>query len=66
MARDKAYQEAERRIKVARLERVTELDLRGIGLTELPEAIASLTQLQELDLFNNQLTELPEAIASLT
>ncbi len=45
------------------------LDLRGLKLRELPEAIASLTQLhqlQRLDLSNNQLTELPEAIRSLT
>jgi len=66
MARDEAYQEAERRIEAARQEGATELDLSGIGLTELPETIALLTQLQELDLSDNQLTELPEVIASLT
>jgi Leucine-rich repeat (LRR) protein len=66
MARDEAYQEAEQRIEAARQEGAAELDLSGIGLTELPEAIASLTQLQELYLSNNQLTELPRAIASFT
>ncbi|MEH2023356.1 leucine-rich repeat protein [Nostoc sp.] len=66
MARDKAYQEAEQRIKKARQEGAIELDLSDMKLTEIPEAIASLTQLQELDLDDNQLTELPEAIASLT
>ena len=35
MARDEAYQEAERRIEAARQEGATELNLRGLGLTEL-------------------------------
>lgn len=38
MARDDAYQEAERRIEAARQEGATELDLNDIGLT--PEALA--------------------------
>ncbi len=42
MARDKAYQDAEQRIEAARQEGATELDLSGLGLTELPEAIAFL------------------------
>jgi Leucine-rich repeat (LRR) protein len=67
--------EARRRIEQARrkgartLVDVRTLDLRGLKLRQLPEAIASLTQLhqlQRLDLSNNQLTELPEAIRSLT
>jgi len=66
MARDEAYRSAEQRIEAARQEGATELNLHGMRLTELPEAIASLTQLQTLDLSNNELTELPEAIASLT
>lgn len=66
MARDEAYQEAEQRIEAALQEGATELDLSGLGLTELPEEIASLTQLRSLYLSHNQLTELPEAIASLT
>jgi Leucine-rich repeat (LRR) protein len=55
--------EAQQRIEQARQEGARTLDLSGLKLTELPEAIASLTQLQELYLSNNQLTELPEAIA---
>ncbi|RZM79778.1 leucine-rich repeat domain-containing protein [Leptolyngbya iicbica] len=66
MARDEAYQEAERRIEAARQEGATELDLSGLGLTEVPEAIATLTQLQSLNLSGNQLAELPEVIATLT
>ncbi|MBD1996457.1 leucine-rich repeat domain-containing protein [Leptolyngbya sp. FACHB-541] len=66
MARDEAYREAEQSIEAARQEGATELDLSGMGLTELPEAIASLTLLRSLDLSNNQSMELPEAIASLT
>ncbi|PZO45083.1 MAG: hypothetical protein DCF19_00905 [Pseudanabaena frigida] len=65
MARDKGFLEAERRIEEAWQAGATELDLRGLELTEVPEAIASLNQLQSLNLSNNQLTELPEAIASL-
>jgi hypothetical protein len=51
MTRDEAYQEAEQRIETARQEGATELDLIGMGLTELPAAIASLTQFQTLYLF---------------
>lgn len=42
MARDEAYQEAERRIKAVCQEEATELDLSGIGLAEVSEAIALL------------------------
>ncbi|MEH2250889.1 leucine-rich repeat domain-containing protein [Nostoc sp.] len=66
MARDKAYRQAEQRIKKARREGAIELDLSDMELSEIPEAIASLTQLQTFDLSGNKLTELPEAIASLT
>ncbi|TVQ58623.1 MAG: hypothetical protein EA366_06380 [Spirulina sp. DLM2.Bin59] len=66
MARDEAYWKAVRRIRAALQENAVELNLAGMGLTELPEAIAALTQLQELHLSLNELTELPEAIAALT
>ncbi|WP_449417700.1 hypothetical protein [Phormidium nigroviride] len=46
MARDEAYLEAEQRIEAARQEGAIALDLSYMGLTEVPEAIASLTQLQ--------------------
>ncbi|MEZ2277880.1 MAG: COR domain-containing protein [Microcoleus sp.] len=56
------------RIRIEQVEamRVQQIDFRDLGLTELPEAIASLTQLQMLFVENNLLKELPEAIASLT
>jgi len=66
MARDEAYREAEQRIEAARQAGATELDLRNLKLTEVPEAITSLTQLQTLHLSGNELTALPEAIAALT
>jgi tRNA U34 5-carboxymethylaminomethyl modifying GTPase MnmE/TrmE len=58
--------EAQQRIERARREGARILDLRGLKLRELPEAIASLTQLQQLFLSHNKLRSLPEAIASLT
>ena len=66
MARDAAYRKAEQRIEKARQEGARYLDLSIIGLTEVPESIASLTHLQVLYLDNNQLTEVPESITSLT
>ncbi len=66
MLENEGDREAQQRIEQARLWGARTLDLRGLKLRKLPEAIASLTQLQELNLSNNQLTELPEAIASLT
>ncbi|MEL6402643.1 MAG: leucine-rich repeat protein [Cyanobacteria bacterium J06626_4] len=65
MARDEAYQEAERCIEAACQEGATELNLSELKLTELPEEIASLAQLKALDLSDNQLTELPKAICNL-
>ncbi len=59
MARDEAYREAEQRIEAARQEGATELDLRDMKLTEVPEAIAALTQLQTLILYNNRMTAVP-------
>ena len=43
-----------------------ELDLSGMGLSELPEAIGQLTNLTSLTLWKNQLTALPESIGQLT
>ncbi len=45
---------------------VTELDLYGNGLTNLPPEIGQLTSLTSLDLNSNHLTSLPKEIAHLT
>ncbi|BCL38499.1 hypothetical protein NSMS1_49460 [Nostoc sp. MS1] len=66
MVKDEAYREAEQRIEKAQEEGAVKLDLSIMGLTEVPEAIASLSGLQQLYLSRNKLTALPEAIASLT
>ncbi len=42
------------------------LDLRGLGLKELPDAIGNLIQLENLDLSNNHLHELPDSIGQLS
>ena len=56
--------EAEYRIATALTEGASVLDLSGLGLTALPEALGKLTQLQRLDVSDNQLTALPEALGS--
>jgi len=45
---------------------LTELDLRGNQITNLPESITNLSNLTELDLRGNQITNLPESIAKLS
>ena len=73
MARNKAYQEAEKKIEAARRSGAIELDLSvpyGANdedkLTELPEWLGQLTQLQSLNLSSNRLTALPEWLGQLT
>ena len=70
MTPEEGYREAEQRIELARQEGATELDLRNLALTEVPESIGQLTHLEKLALgglgdSKNQLTELPDAIAKL-
>ena len=50
MPHDQAYLEAEKKIQQALQSGATELDLRGMKLTELPESIGQLKQLRKLDL----------------
>jgi internalin A len=57
---------AEARIHQARKNRVTELHLYGLGLTELPATISQLSQLRVLYLGDNKLTTLPESISRLS
>lgn len=66
MPKDAAYQQAELKIAEALQSRATELDLRSMKLTELPESIGQLTQLTKLDLSHNQLTTLPPSLGQLT
>jgi len=75
MAKDKAYLEAEQKIAEALTSGATELDLRNMQLTELPESIGQLKQLRKLDLGHewgkedkdkNRLTTLPDSLGQLT
>jgi internalin A len=54
------------RIEGARKNRATELDLSGLSLTKLPDALSNLEHLQTLSLNINQLMEIPEWIGQLT
>jgi Leucine-rich repeat (LRR) protein/GTPase SAR1 family protein len=58
--------EAIRRIEEAEKTQANELDLSGLNLTYLPEAVGRLTALTTLKLSYNQLTALPEAVGQLT
>ena len=57
---------AVRRIDQAAKEKLTELDLSGIGLEELPPEIGKYTHLTGLNLSNNQITCIPEALGQLS
>ena len=59
-------EEAERRIREAAENGLTILDLAGLGLEQLPDAIGNLTSLETLYLGGNQLTAVPDAIGNLT
>jgi Leucine-rich repeat (LRR) protein len=72
MARDKAYQAAERKIQNVREANITELDLSTDytkdedPLTELPASLAELTHLESLSLANNKLKIFPQWLGHLT
>ena len=63
---DDAYQEALRRIKKAKDESATELDLKKLGLTVVPPEIGQLTSLMTLYLWGNKLIAVPPEIGHLT
>ncbi|MBW4464263.1 MAG: leucine-rich repeat domain-containing protein [Pegethrix bostrychoides GSE-TBD4-15B] len=48
------------------LTNLTELDLRGNQISEIPTIIGNLINLTELDLSSNQISEIPEVIGQLT
>lgn len=52
--------------KIKAAEREATLDLRNMGLTELPPEIGQLAQLEVLNLLDNQLSSLPASIGQLT
>jgi len=62
----KSRREAERDIEAAQRSGAKVLDLRNIGLAELPESLGQLTQLRALLLGHNQLKMLPESLVLLT
>ena len=66
MARNTAYQAAERKIQEALRSGTKELSLRSGKHTELPKSLGQLTQLQSLDLSQNRLTARPESLGQLT
>ena len=63
---NEGLQEALRRIEGARRTSDTELDLSGLGLTAIPDAIVQLPQLQGLDLGVNQISIIPGSITQLS
>jgi internalin A len=66
MARDGAYQEAEKKIEEAWRSGGKKLSLSHLQLAVLPESLSQLTHLQELAVSDNQLTALPESLGQLT
>jgi len=62
----RAYEQAVAEIEQAAKDGLTELSLKGMGLTKVPGEIGNLTSLTRLYLSNNKLTELPVEIGKLT
>lgn len=60
------YLEIMSRIEQARIEKENKLNLSGLSLRELPEALFELTHLTELDISNNRIAELPQKLTVFT
>jgi len=61
-----SYEEAKRRIELARKENSTSLNLSSLKLEKVPPEIGKLLSLKGLSLSRNQLTELPPEIGNLS
>ena len=59
-------QEADQRIAEARQSKASSLDLSGLSLTVIPEAVFQLTNLEILVLNGNQIEAIPEALGQLS
>ena len=73
MSQDNIPQRFLDRIKIAKEQQLTELDLSNDlsatddqKLTQIPDTVFELTHLQKLDLSDNQLTEIPKSISNLS
>ena len=73
MPKDRAYLEAEQKIQQALRSGATELDLRNMKLTELPESIGQLKRLRKFDVGDDSLermkkesTDRPARLAGTT
>ena len=65
MARRRSSEQALDRIEKAARSGATELDLRDLGLTTLPDSLAQLQNLQSLDVRSNQLAALPDSLGEI-
>jgi internalin A len=63
--KSKGWQEASRRIKEARRTNSPFLDLKGLALSVIPDALAQLANLQHLDLSGNHIAAIPDSLAQL-
>src|SRR5215213_6680072 len=66
LAQESPYEIALQRIEAAEAAGTTDIDLMGLGLTELPPEIGNLTNLQVLRLNFNQLSTLPAESGNLS
>src|SRR5687768_12266165 len=61
-----AFAEAQRRIRRTLQSCSEALDLRGLGLTKLPESLNQLTDIREISFDENRLRELPECLGTFS
>lgn len=66
MARNEAYRKAEKKIEAVLTSGGSELNLRNMRLTELPESMKRISHIHYLNLYNNQLRVLPDWLGEFT